>query len=70
MLLFSYTRRPKNEQFSRYIPLAGIAVIIVLYLEGIRMALFRLPIGKLSTEKVQSIIESFSRFTVQDPGLK
>ena len=70
VLLFSYTRKPKNEKFSRYIPLAGIAVIIVLYLEGIRMALFRLPIGKLSTEKVQSIIESFSRFTVQDPGLK
>ena len=34
VLLFSYTRIPKNKQFSMLIPMIAIGLILVLYLEG------------------------------------
>ena len=34
LLLFSYTRKHKNNQIDALIPLAGIVLIILIYLEG------------------------------------
>lgn len=65
VLLFSYTRKPKNEKISMFIPLAGIAAIIILYLEGARMMMFRLPFQKLSADEVREIV-----YSLTDTGLK
>ena len=52
VLLFSYTRVPKNKKIGMMIPAAAIVIIFVLYLEGIHGALFRLPIQKLSLKEI------------------
>lgn len=39
MLLFSYNRKPKRPQLDRYIPIGGIIMIIMVYLEGIHIGL-------------------------------
>ena len=35
MLLFSYNRKPKRPQIDRYVPIGGVALIIIIYIEGI-----------------------------------
>ena len=55
MLLFSYTREPKNKAIGKMIPMAGIALIIIIFLEFIRYALFHLPISKIREEDLQAI---------------
>ena len=35
MLLFSYTRQPKRPQLDKFIPMGGVALIAVIYIEGI-----------------------------------
>lgn len=41
MLLFSYNREPKNPKLDRIIPIGGVALIAVIYIEGIFYALKR-----------------------------
>ena len=55
MLLFSYTREPKNKAIGKFIPVAGIALIIIIFLEFIRYVLFHLPIEKIRAEDLQAI---------------
>ena len=43
VLLFSYTRRPKNPMLDLLIPVAGIALILFVYLEGIHQLLPTCP---------------------------
>lgn len=35
MLLFSYNRAPKKPELDKYIPIGGIALVIIVYIEGI-----------------------------------
>ncbi|MBQ7669108.1 MAG: hypothetical protein IJS45_00110 [Clostridia bacterium] len=42
MLLFSYNRKPKHDKLDLLIPIAGIALIIVVYVEGIYQAIMQL----------------------------
>ena len=35
MLLFSYNRKPKNPKLDKFIPIGGVALVIVVYIEGI-----------------------------------
>lgn len=52
VLLFSYTKIPKNPQFSTFIPMAGIALIFLVYLEIAHQLLKSLPLMRefLTTE--------------------
>ncbi len=50
MLLFSYTRRHKHRLLDSFIPIAGIALIVMVYIEGFYQFIAYLPemIGYLS----------------------
>lgn len=47
VLLLSYTRKPKNRLVDTLIPVAGVALILFVYVEGIHRLLGHLPIPKL-----------------------
>jgi hypothetical protein len=51
VLLFSYTRRPKNPMLDLLIPAAGIALILLVYLEGTHQLLSALPIPKINLQE-------------------
>ena len=46
MLLFSYTRVPRNKQLSMFIPMAAMGLIVLLYLEAMYQGL-----GRFAAEK-------------------
>ena len=48
VLLFSYTRVPKNRSLSILIPVAGVVLMVFLFMEGVRAAMGYLPFGKFS----------------------
>lgn len=52
MLLYSYTRKPKNDRVGILIPIAGIALILIVFLEFGRYALFHLPLPKIQLDKL------------------
>ena len=56
VLLFSYTRRPKNPMLDLLIPVAGIALILLVYLEGTHQLLGALPIPKINLQELESTI--------------
>ena len=51
VLLFSYTRRPKSPMLDLLIPVAGIALILLVYLEGTHQLLGTLPIPKINLQE-------------------
>lgn len=56
MLLYSYTRIPKNKKISTLIPAAGIVLIILAILEGVYQGLDFLPIERFNLlEMLQEI---------------
>ena len=50
MLLYSYTRRHKRRFLDSFIPIVGIALIVLVYIEGLYQFIYYLPqiIGSLS----------------------
>jgi hypothetical protein len=56
MLLYSYTRMPKNKMISTLIPAVGIALIILIVIEGIYQILGYLPIQKINIQQTMEII--------------
>ena len=50
MLLYSYTRRHKHRFLDSFIPIVGIALIVLVYIEGLYQFIYYLPqiIGSLS----------------------
>lgn len=52
VLLFSYTRTPKNKKIGMIVPAAGIALILILYLEGFHYGMYRLPFPKLDLSEL------------------
>jgi len=54
VLLFSYTRIPRNKQLSIYIPIAAAGLIVLVYLEGFYQGLGRLT-AKYGEELIQII---------------
>lgn len=56
VLLFSYTRRPKNPMLDLLIPVAGIALILLAYLEGTHRLLGLLPIPKINLQEFKDTI--------------
>lgn len=57
VLLFSYTRKPKSRLLDMLIPVAGIALILIVYLEGIHRLLGILPIQKLNIQELRDALE-------------
>ena len=56
VLLFSYTRKPKYPWMSMLVPVAGFALIFVVYVEGIHQLLYLLPVGKVSLDELREMI--------------
>lgn len=52
-LLFSYTRRAKNRLVDMLIPVAGVALILIVYVEGIHQLLLLLPVGKVNLQELK-----------------
>ena len=50
VLLFSYTREPRNPEMGMVIPVAAIGIIVLLYLEAGHQALLNLNIPKINME--------------------
>ena len=59
VLLFSYTRRPKNPMLDLLIPAAGIALILLAYLEGIHQLLGMLPIPKINLQELKGTVTMY-----------
>ena len=57
VLLFSYTRIPKNPKAGLLIPAGGIALILFLYLEAFRYYAGHLPIPKIDTKAIKESLE-------------
>ena len=57
VLLFSYTRKPKHEEFGLLIPVAGILLIIIVYIEGLRAGIIMLPKKKLDLTQMTEFIK-------------
>ena len=52
MLLYSYTRKPKHDRVGMLIPVAGIVLILIIFLEFGRYSLFHLPLPKISLDRL------------------
>ncbi len=57
VLLFSYTRIPKNPKAGLLIPAGGIALILFLYLEAFRYCAGHLPVPKIDTKAIKESLE-------------
>ena len=56
VLLLSYTRKPKNRLLDTLIPVAGVALILFVNIEGIHRLLGVLPIPKLDLQELKDMI--------------
>lgn len=59
VLLFSYTRKPKYPKLNTLIPVIGIALILLVYLEGFHQVLVALPIEKLDFQEFRDAIQLY-----------
>ena len=58
VLLFSYTKEPKNKKISMLIPAVGIVLILILVLEGIYQGLGYLPFERFNLmEMIQKVVD-------------
>ena len=56
VLLFSYTRKPKYPWMGMLVPVAGFALILVVYLEGVHQLLYLLPFEKIRLEELKETV--------------
>ena len=59
VLLFSYTREPKNPLLNIIIPAVGAVLIFFVYLEGIHQLLGILPIERVNLNELEDMITVF-----------
>ncbi len=60
VLLFSFTRKPKYPWLGLLVPVAGIFLILVVYLEGIHQMLYQLPIPKVNLNDMAEIVSELA----------
>jgi hypothetical protein len=60
MLLYSYTRIPKNKMISTLIPATGIVLIILIVIEGIYQLLGYLPIEKINIQQTVELLQQIA----------
>lgn len=65
MLLFSYTRKPKNKKVGMMVPVAGIVIILVIMLEFFRYAMFHLPFKKIDLNVIREYVRMFTELLQQ-----
>ena len=65
VLLFSYTRRPKNGKLDLLIPVAGLFLILLVYIEGFHQLLGILPVGKLNLQQLGEAVSSYAGTLVE-----
>ena len=65
MLLFSYTRKPKNKKVGMMVPVAGIVLILVIMLEFFRYAMFHLPFKKIDLNVIREYVRMFTELIQQ-----
>ena len=63
VLLLSYTRKPRNRLLDTLIPVAGVALILLVYVEGIHQLLGHLPIPKLDLKELKDMITVYGSLT-------
>ena len=59
VLLFSYTRKPKYGTLDIAIPVAGMALIVLVYLEGSHQLLGLLPIQKVNVQEMRDTADLY-----------
>ena len=58
VLLFSYTKAPRHPKIGLYFPAGAMLVILILYLEGTRLLLWRLPLHKVDLKEMSEYIRT------------
>ena len=56
VLLFSYTRKPKYPWIGMLVPVAGFALIFVVYVEGVHQILYLLPFEKVTLDELREML--------------
>ena len=57
LLLFSYTRIPKNKTLSLFVPVIAIALIVLIFLEGFYQGLASLPMQKFALSELLPMLQ-------------
>ena len=65
VLLFCYTRRPKHPLLDLLIPVAGVILIVFVYLEGGHRLLGLLPVEKVNLEELRQMFLLYSSMAMQ-----
>lgn len=60
VLLFSYTRKPKYRLVDMLVPVAGIALILIVYIEGIHQLLSYLPVNKINLQELKDAVKYYA----------
>ena len=60
VLLFSYTRKPKYRLVDMLVPVAGIALILIVYIEGIHQLLGYLPVNKINLQELKDAVKYYA----------
>ena len=56
VLLFSYTRVPKNKSMSMLVPMGGIALIVLLFFEGVYQAMGYLEFERVNVQEMLTML--------------
>ena len=58
ILLFNYTKIPKNKTVSTLIPLVGIVLIILICIQGMYQLVAIAPIPKMNGQELKEMLDS------------
>lgn len=61
VLLYSYTREPANKMISMLIPVVGIVLILILFLEGIHQGVGYLPFERFNLKEMFQEVSSLTQ---------
>ena len=61
VLLYSYTREPANKMISMLIPVVGIVLILILFLEGIHQGVGYLPFERFNLKEMIQEVSSLTQ---------
>jgi hypothetical protein len=61
VLLYSYTREPANILISMLIPVVGIVLILILFLEGIHQGVGYLPFERFNLKEMIQEVSSMTQ---------
>lgn len=59
VLLLSYTRKPRNRLVDMLVPVVGVFLILLVYVEGAHQLVCNLPIPKIDLEELKEMISTY-----------